>query len=277
MLAYLTILRPLNLLQATLAVILTTFLLGEQDQLVTLILLILSVILINGAGNIINDIYDLEIDRVNRPNRPLPAGTMSIYTARYYMIFLFFIGILCSWLVSFQTFIIAGLVATPVLIAYSIWLKRLPLIGNLTVSFMLGLTFIYVGSAFGAINVTLIMAALAFGFTLIRELVKDLEDMVGDHQSGARTLPLIWGEMATRNFTISLIVVFMVLDLFPAVLGAYNDHYLWIVILGINVPLLLCAIALWKFPAKKNYGRIQIFLKLNIFIGLAALYLGRPV
>ncbi|MCF7827145.1 MAG: geranylgeranylglycerol-phosphate geranylgeranyltransferase, partial [Candidatus Marinimicrobia bacterium] len=177
---WITILRPLNLLQATLAVVLTTAFLGELEQTNILILLILSVITINAGGNIINDIYDLEIDRINRPDRPLPSGAMSVKQARIYLIFLFAAGSLFSWSISLQAFIIAGLISIPTLIAYSACFKRQPLIGNLTVSFMLGLAFIYVGSAFGNIPATLVMAALAFGFTLIREIVKDLEDMEGD-------------------------------------------------------------------------------------------------
>ncbi len=211
MFTFLTILRPLNLLQAALAVLLTVAILGELDQINTVFLLILSVITLNGAGNIINDIYDFEIDRINRPKRPLPSGKMQISTARIYMLNLFIMGIFCASLISTVTFFIAGLIATPLLIAYSARLKRLPLIGNITVSFMLGLTFIYVGSAFGNIDVTIIMAGLAFGFTLIRELVKDLEDMEGDHKSGARTLPLVWGEQATVRFTILLMAISMIL------------------------------------------------------------------
>jgi len=277
MLAFITILRPLNLLQATLAVILTTAFLGELSQTSTLILLILSVITINGAGNIINDIYDLEIDSINRPNRPLPSGDMSVSSARIYMVFLFLTGSCLAWLISIQTFVIAGLIATPILIAYSRWLKRLPLIGNITVSFMLGLTFLYVGSAFSAFREPLIMSGLAFGFTLIRELVKDLEDMEGDRQSGARTFPIVWGEQVTIKFIISLIIGFIVLDMLPAILGNYTSIYLWIVLVGINIPLLISGFILWKSPGKKKYASIQLFLKLNIFVGLAGLYLGRPL
>ncbi|NQV16411.1 geranylgeranylglycerol-phosphate geranylgeranyltransferase [bacterium] len=277
MYSWITILRPLNLLQAALAVLLTTAFLGELAQMNTVVLLILSVICINGAGNIINDIYDIEIDRINRPERPLPSGKMKLSTARAYMIELFTLGIFCSWLISLETFIIAGLIATPVLIAYSAWFKRLPLLGNITVSFMLGLTFIYVGSAFGKIEATVVMATLAFGFTLIRELVKDLEDIRGDRELGARTLPLIWGEQPTVKFTILIILIFAVLDLLPFALGIYGDIYLWLVLLGINIPLLISVRVLWKHPTNINYGRIQLFLKLDIFVGLAAIYFSRPL
>ena len=277
MLPWITILRPLNLLQATLAVVLTTAFLGELDQIRSLMFLILSVITINAGGNIINDIYDLEIDRINRPDRPLPSGTMSVGQARIYLIVLFAIGLLFSWLISLETFIIAGPISIPTLIAYSACFKRQPLIGNLTVSFMLGLAFIYVGAAFGNIQATLVMAALAFGFTLIREIVKDLEDMEGDAKDDARTLPLVWGESNTLNLVLFLIAAFIALDVLPYALGVYNQIYLWIVILGINLPLLIFAFILWKQPIKKNYSRVQLFLKLDIFVGLAALYFGQTI
>ncbi|MBT4035566.1 MAG: geranylgeranylglycerol-phosphate geranylgeranyltransferase [Candidatus Marinimicrobia bacterium] len=275
MLPWITILRPLNLLQATLAVVLTTAFLGELEQSRNLLFLILSVIAINAGGNIINDIYDLEIDRINRPERPLPSGVMSAGQARIYLIFLFAAGMLFSWLISIETFIIAGPISIPTLIAYSACFKRQPLIGNLTVSFMLGLAFIYVGTAFSNVQATLVMAALAFGFTLIREIVKDLEDMEGDAQDKARTLPLVWGEIKTLNLVLFLMVAFIVIDLLPYALGVYNIIYLWIVLLGINLPLLVFAFILWKKPIKKNYSRVQLFLKLDIFVGLAALYFGQ--
>jgi len=276
MLPWITILRPLNLLQAALAVVLTTAFLGELDQVNILALLILSVITINGGGNIINDIYDLEIDRINRPNRPLPSGAMTVTSARNYLVALFASGVLLAWFISTDAFIIAGPISISILIAYSAWLKRLPLIGNLAVSFMLGLAFVYVGSAFGRIETTLPMAALAFGFTLIREIIKDLEDMAGDAEDKARTLPLIWGERKTLGFVVVLIGVFAVLDLLPYKLGIYDQVYLWIVLLGINIPLLVIAFILWR-PGQKNYAGVQLFLKLDIFVGLAALYFGRII
>ncbi len=275
--SFLTILRPLNLLQGALAVVITTAFLGEMEQLNILILLILSVITINGGGNIINDIYDLEIDRINRPDRPLPAGDMTVSQARIYLIVLFAAGVLFSWFISLETFLIAGPLSIPILFAYSARLKRQPLVGNLAVSFMLGLTFIYVGAAFGNIQATLVMAALAFGFTLIREIVKDLEDMAGDSRDKARTLPLVWGEDKTLALVLFLIAAFVFLDLLPFFLGVYNYLYLWIVIGGINLPLIGLGFILWKQPDKINYSRTQWFLKLDIFVGLAALYFGRII
>ena len=277
MLPWITILRPLNLLQGAMAVVLTTAFLGELEQVNTLLLLVISVMLATGAGNVINDIFDIEIDKVNRPGRPLPSGTITLRGARIYTALMFTVGVTLAALISMNNLIIEGPISVTLLYAYSAWFKRLPLIGNLTVSFMMGLAFIYVGVAFGNIQATLVMAALAFGFTFIREIVKDLEDMDGDARDDARTLPLVWGEQKTLFLVLFMMAAFVVLDLLPYVLGVYNQVYLWLVILGINLPLLVFAFIMWKQPEKKNYSRVQLFLKLDIFVGLAALYFGQTL
>jgi geranylgeranylglycerol-phosphate geranylgeranyltransferase len=274
--AFISILRPLNLFQAALAVVMTAAILGQLQETNTLLLLILSVVFINGAGNVINDICDLEIDRINRPDRPLPAGKMQLRTARIYTFNLFTFGILCASLISISTFFIAAFLATPLLIAYSYKLKRQPIVGNLVVSFMLGLAFIYVGSAFNNVSETLVMSALAFGFTIIRELVKDLEDMEGDRELKAQTLPLVWGEKRARNLTIILMGISSILFLLPTIIGSYTPTYLWIVLLGVDLPMVLAMVILHNSPSRNTYRRIQVFLKLDIFVGLAAIYLGWP-
>ena len=274
---WIMITRPLNLLQATLAVLITVAFLDAFGQSETLVLLVLSVVCINAGGNVINDIYDIDIDRVNRPQRALPAGLISVRAAWIYTLILFGTGTILASMLSWQTFIIAGPLSVGLLSAYSMILKRQPLIGNLTVSFMLALAFIYVGSAFHRIPDTLVMAALAFGFTLIRELVKDLEDMEGDARDQARTLPLVWGEAKTLTLVMFLMVAFMVLDLLPYFWDVYSGVYFWLVLLGINLPLALAVLRLWQAPGKRIYAAVQLFLKLDIFVGLAALYFGRII
>ncbi len=274
MLAWFTILRPLNLFLAGISVVLTMTILGEVSQIDVLILLIFSVMAINGGGNVINDIYDLEIDRINRPKRPLPSGALTVEAAWAYTFALFGLGVLLSTFLTRWTFIIAAFVSIPLLAGYSVYFKRMILLGNLVVSIMLGLAFIYVGAALDQIPATLPIAGLAFGFTVIREIVKDLEDMAGDRQVGARTLPLVWGEKNTLLFTVVIILLFSFLDLLPYRFRVYDSDYLWWVMFGVNVPLWICALLLWYRPGRSTYCRVQTFLKIDIFIGLVAIYLG---
>lgn len=271
---WIRILRPLNLFQAMLAVVLATYILGELHQVQILFLLLLSVAVINSAGNVINDIYDLEIDRINRPERPLPAGDISIRNAWIYTIILFVAGVLTSALINWQTFLITTFIATPLLAGYSRWFKRMPIVGNLVVAIVLGLTFVYVGAAFGNFTLMLPLAGLAFGFTIIREIIKDLEDQAGDTSEGARTLPIVWGQEMTVRFVSLLIVIFLIADLSPYWLGIYNRLYLIFVIVGVNLPLLSALIFLWVRPDKITFRRVQLVLKYDIFMGLLAVLLG---
>lgn len=148
------------------------------------------------AGNIDNDVADVAIDRINRPERPLPAGRISVRTA-----------VLCAWLLA-----VAGLafsfalgllplmiacVAWAVLLVYNRLLKRMPLIGNLAVAGLSSLLFVYVGAVVGGWGGLLPAAGFAFLVHLARELAKDLEDRVGDAALGARTLAVI-SSAATR-------------------------------------------------------------------------------
>lgn len=271
---WISILRPLNLFQAFVAVIISAFLLGGLDDTGRLVLLLLSVLTVNGAGNVINDIYDLEIDRVNCPERPLPSGKISINQARIYIIGLFSVGIITSVFINWQTFIITTFIATPLLVGYSIWFKRMPLIGNLVVSVMLGMAFIYVGAGYDNMTAMLPLAGLAFGFTLIREIVKDLEDQTGDLSQNARTLPILLGEKETLRLVSVFTALFLIADLLPYWFGIYNSRYLFFVIAGVNLPLLSALIFMWFKPNKGTFRRVQLMLKYDIFIGLLAVLLG---
>lgn len=272
--SWIRILRPLNLFQAMLAVILAVYILGEFHQFQVLLLLLISVLAINGAGNVINDIYDLDIDVINRPDRPLPAGEISPPDAWRYTIFLFALGMLAAALINRHTFIITTFIATPLLVGYSRWFKRMPFLGNVVVAIILGLTFIYVGAAFGKISGMVPLAGLAFGFTLIREIIKDLEDQAGDTSEGARTLPVVWGQGTTLGFVTLLVLIFLIADLSPYWLGIYNRLYLIFVMVGVNLPLLSALILLWFKPEKITFRRVQLLLKYDIFIGLLAVLLG---
>ena len=156
----------------------------------------LSAALIGAGANAINDVFDLAIDRVNRPSRPLPSGELTVGAARSVWAAGSALGLGLGALVSWAHLAIAaGSVA--LLYGYSARLKRLPLAGNVAVALVLGLAILYGGLAVGpATGALWLGAAFAFGSTLAREIAKDLEDVAGDAADGARTLPIVLGERA---------------------------------------------------------------------------------
>ena len=157
-----------------------------------------AVVLITAAGNVINDVYDIDIDRINRPDRPIPSGAISLRGAKVYAVVLFAGGIVLATQTAPLCLSIA-LINSVILVAYAAWLKRVPVLGNLAVAYLTASIFLF-GGAFAGIeglirNISL--AAITFLATTAREVLKDAEDVDGDAAGGARTLPMIIGIQGT--------------------------------------------------------------------------------
>lgn len=145
---YLQIIRPVNALVAGIAVLLGVLVAGAE---VTpgMSLLVLSVFCITGAGNAVNDYYDRDIDAINRPDRPIPSGAVSMRGgAAVYSAVLFLTGIACAALIHPACFGIAC-INSVLLVAYAARLKGVPLAGNLVVSYLAGSIFLFGGAAAG--------------------------------------------------------------------------------------------------------------------------------
>jgi geranylgeranylglycerol-phosphate geranylgeranyltransferase len=196
---YVSITRPVNSLAAGLAAI-VAYLIATTTVIPETLLLFAVVALITAAGNVINDYFDVEIDRVNRPDRPIPSGQVSPPAARAYAITLFLAGILVCILTNALCIAIA-VFNSLLLIAYA-------------VSFLAGSMFLFGGALGGMPGLyhVLPFAVMTFFAMLARELVKDAEDIEGDRASGAVTLPIRQG-----------IPFAMYLALFCAVLGIVSS------------------------------------------------------
>jgi geranylgeranylglycerol-phosphate geranylgeranyltransferase len=213
-----TIARPLNAVTAGLAAI-VAYLIATGTVIAAVLLLFVVVTLITAAGNVINDYFDVEIDRVNRPDRPIPSGLVGLPEARAYAVFLFLAGILVCLFTNSLCIAIA-VFNSLLLIAYAAFLKRTPLFGNITVSYLAASMFLFGGALGGLPGLFRVMpfAVMTFFAMLARELVKDGEDVEGDKASGAVTIPIRYGMKVT-----------LVLALFCAILGVMASliPYLW--------------------------------------------------
>jgi geranylgeranylglycerol-phosphate geranylgeranyltransferase len=210
--------RPLNAAAAGLATI-VAFLIATGTLIPQVILLFFVVTLVTAAGNVINDYFDIGIDRVNRPDRPIPSGQVSPGTARAFAGVLFLAGILLCLLTN-ELCITIAIFNSLLLIAYAAWLKRTPLLGNIAVSYLAGSMFLFGGALSGMAGLLHVIpfALMTFFAMLARELVKDAEDVEGDLASGAVTIPIRYG---IRNT--------ILLALFCGILGAVSSlvPYLW--------------------------------------------------
>lgn len=198
--AFIRITRPHNAVVAGLTA-LVGYLIATGTLTPPSLLLAVVVALITAGGNVINDVYDVEIDRINRPDRPIPAGEISLAGARWYTAALFAGGIALAALTTTLCFVIA-VANSAILIAYAVRLKGIPVLGNLAVAYLAASVFLF-GGAFagvGGLVQNLSLAAITFLATIAREVLKDAEDVDGDAAGGARTLPMIIGIRRTGIF-----------------------------------------------------------------------------
>jgi len=214
---YLQIIRPVNALVAGIAVLLGV-LVADEEITPFLLLLVLAVFCITGAGNAVNDFYDREIDAINRPDRPIPSGAVSVRGAAVYSAVLFFLGIVGAALVHPFCFAFACL-NSMLLVAYAARLKGVPLVGNLVVSYLAGCIFLFGGAAAGldGILLNLPLAGIVFLPMTAREILKDAEDIEGDREGGACTLPMITGVLTSCRIAAVLAAGAVILSLLPIV------------------------------------------------------------
>ncbi len=229
-----------------------------------------------GAGNAINDFYDFETDCLNHPNRPLPAGLISKKSALIISWILFGCGFFTVFMMSnFRLPFGIALFAFVILLAYSRWWKKMVLIGNFAVAALLGLAFIFTGASIGNVAPTLPPAMLAFGLTMIREMVKDLQDYEGDLSAKMRTLPIVMGKVFSIGLIIFFSIIFVLISPLPFFWKIYDKFYLGILIFGVILPLLFLNFSLLKHGEKTDFNFFSSMLKLSTIAGLVAVFFGK--
>jgi geranylgeranylglycerol-phosphate geranylgeranyltransferase len=162
---------------------------GSAEFWALLALAAASTALVTAGGNVLNDLEDIEGDRVNHPGRPLVTGEISVHSARILAVGLFAAGIELALPVILVEPLVGLIlaIALAAMLAYEFRLKAAGLGGNLIVAALTGLVFLYGGAAAGNVLVVVPFAAMAFLATASREVIKDMEDVEGDVER--HTLP----------------------------------------------------------------------------------------
>ena len=267
----------------------------EQMPWWILTLLILSVICIAAGGYVINDYFDVKIDRINRPDDLIVTRIISRDAAMRWFQVLTIVGILAgitlswwskSWNLLFVYIVIPGL-----LWFYSASYKRMFLVGNLIVAFISALVPLLVAIINADYLKHLYNEALAYtpivgqlyvwlgGFALFsflltwaREVVKDIEDVEGDREMECRTMPIVWGEKASKVVITTLVLATMILISylawfvlpFPMEWRTLTGRF---VIFGLMVPMACVLVLLWSAGSKRELHTVQQVLKFAMFIG----------
>ncbi|UXE66239.1 MAG: geranylgeranylglycerol-phosphate geranylgeranyltransferase [Chryseotalea sp. WA131a] len=262
-----------NLAIIALAQYFTAYFLFNQRQAVFtdiwLFLLSGSTILIAAAGYIINDYYDIKIDLINKPDRVVIGKTI---TRRYAILFhtvISFLGVaaglLINWKVGALNFVCAFL-----LWLYSNNLKRLPLIGNVVVAFLTGLSIFMLVFLYNQyLPFVVVYSLFAFFMTLIREVVKDMEDMKGDTTFGCKTLPIVWGIRKTKSFVYVIVVIFSILVLW---LDYRELKISWIYFIPLLfLPMSVLVFRLIKADTKKEFYQLSQLCKIIMLLGIISM------
>ncbi|EHQ34666.1 geranylgeranylglycerol-phosphate geranylgeranyltransferase [Methanoplanus limicola] len=216
---YIKITRPVNSLFAGFAVLLGIIIAKGTipgDSPAEYLILIPVVAMITAAGNVINDYYDREIDAVNRPERPIPSGSVSPKGALLYSAVLFAAGISISFFAGFLCLIIAS-VNSLLLVLYAMKLKGVPFAGNISVSYLSASIFLFGGALYGLSGLinNFPVALITFFAILSREILKDAEDVEGDRAGGVKTLPMYTGIYKSSVLAFVFALIAVIISLMP--------------------------------------------------------------
>ncbi len=275
--SYIKIIRPLNFFFVGLCVAMGAY--YPEYELTAgiwqLLSAIVSAMFIAAAGYVINDYYDLEIDRVNKPERVLPSGKMKVRTALIYSILLFLAGIILSYFTFSVICLLIAFINSIFLFLYARFFKREFMVGNLLVAYAASSCFIYGGVAGNNIKNSLVIAAFAFLYTFLRELVKDLEDVKGDREAGAATIAIRWKKQKVVHFCLLPIMAMILFTLYFYYTGNLPNSQFTLLIFFVILPLLVFYRILGIHNKTQIYRQISVYMKLDMFLLLIILMTGR--
>jgi 4-hydroxybenzoate polyprenyltransferase len=227
---------------------------------------------LGAAGNAANDMQDVAADRVNAPARhPLAAGRLKRETAHLVIWLGIVVGVGAAALISGRQVLVA-LPALAVMLGYSPLLKRRGVPGNVAVAVVGGLPLFFGALAVGGPGAGLVPWVLAGWLHLARELVKDLEDEVGDRAAGRQTLPVRLGLIGATRFAALVCAAFLPLALILPLVAGYGGMYFGVA--GAALVTLLVAV---RALQRQRFVTASGLLKVAMVFGLGALVLGRVV
>lgn len=275
---FLRLIRFQNLIIVALTQLLVRLMLiGPKSEWKTILhdadlyLILFSTLLIAAAGYIINDYFDVKIDIVNKPQRVIIGRylkrRMAIGTHQLFSI----LGVAFGLLVSYKVALI-NIFSVSLLWLYSERYKRQLLIGNVAVSLLTSLSLIILSVHYpDHRNLVLIYAVFAFFISLIREIVKDIEDIKGDSAHGCKTLPIVIGIRSTKRVLYGLIVVFSLILL---IWGQYLDN----LVMAWSFSLLVIPMSYLFYQLKiahkrTDFKKISTLCKIIMLLGLLTMLL----
>lgn len=263
---------------------------GEHRQF---LFLVIASVLIAAAGYIINDYFDLNIDHVNKPDKVVVNVFINRRWVIFWHMFLSLLGLfftVCALpIAEYWHLVLANLASIILLWFYSTNLKKLLLIGNVLISLLTAWT---IGIIFFSkypftmndlmvvdhneirfFRFTVLYASFAFIISLIREVIKDMEDMEGDRKYGCRTMPIVWGINASKVFVavwiIVLVAALTILQFYVLSFGWWQSALFCLLL--IIAPLVWIVSKLFKAQSAKDFHRLSAIVKWVMLTGILSM------
>ena len=203
------------------------FSLGEFPSIFIIIAGFLSVFLISSSILVLNDYFDVETDKINAPDRPIPSNLVSRSEALAFSIFLLIAGLFISYLLGIFVLLIS-IALTALGFLYNRYFKKSGLPGNLVVSFSVGMTFIYGGATVGLPfhTVVVFFAIIAALIDLGEEIAADSMDTKGDLLINSNSIAIKYGESVALKISASIFLLVILLSFIPFVINWFSIVYL---------------------------------------------------
>ena len=224
---YFEIIRPITSFLAALGAVIGAIISGLPFS-IFYFLIFFVLFLLSSAGMVINDYYDIEIDKINAPQRPLPSGRIKREDAFIFGLFLFTLGILLSAFLNIYCFLLA-IINSLLEFLYAKHFKKGFLFGNILVSFFTASTFLFGAFLTFDFKIIWVLSLMAFLANMGREIYKGIEDIKGDKKLKLETLPIISGKRSAKEIAQGFIALAVVLSPLPYLSGLLNSLYLRIV------------------------------------------------
>ena len=290
---YLKLIRYQNLLMLAFMQLVFRYLFLAQSYVdlaltdINYILLVIATVCIAAGGYVINNILDQDTDEIAKPQNRVVGVSISETVAYNWYIGLTIVGVGIGFYLSNviykPTFASMFILVATLLYMYATSFKQIPVLGNVVVALMLSTSIIIIGlfdilpaidvdNRFRmkeAFDILMHYAIFAFIINLIREIVKDMEDMDGDYQSGINSLPIAIGVQKTKIIvgvltviSIGILAYYVNSNLFEL---DYVVYYAIILIVG---PLIYFGVKLLNATTKKEFHHLSLVLKVILFFGI---------
>jgi geranylgeranylglycerol-phosphate geranylgeranyltransferase len=280
---FIKLIRPINGLLMGFAVLVgASFVLTESFSINLTLNLFLGYItsfILTSASMSLNDFYDKDIDAINEPNRPIPAGIVNPFESIFFAVILSIIGLVAASILSLRLnsiwCIIIALVTWLISVMYNTKGKKTGLFGNFLVSACVAIPFIFGNFVVGNIlsTNTFLISLLAFLSNTGREITKGIVDIPGDKNKGIKTTAVLYGEKYASYIASVFFIIAVSLSILPLMLKLVSIWYIPFIIIA-DLGFIISSKMLISESSSKNARRIKKYILIWMIFAMLSFLFG---